>query len=107
MRRTSLESPEAVSRVARYELLCKLSSWDKSAVSTVRQALAKVPWREIDLATQPKGHRLKITNCSAIAPTNSHEAPMDCGSTEDGERKVYFESAPAVSIVSSAPYLVP
>jgi len=26
----------------------------------VREALAKARWREIDLATQPKGHRLKV-----------------------------------------------
>jgi hypothetical protein len=26
----------------------------------VREALAKVRWREIDLATQPKGHQVKV-----------------------------------------------
>jgi len=40
----------------------------------VREALAKARWREIDLATQPKGHRLKVR----IAQTNTDESPMDC-----------------------------
>jgi REP-associated tyrosine transposase len=38
----------------------------------VREALAKARWREIDLATQPKGHRLKVR----IAQLLRRQTPM-------------------------------
>jgi hypothetical protein len=38
----------------------------------VREALAKARWREIDLATQPKGHRLKVR----IAQQLRRQTPM-------------------------------
>ena len=38
----------------------------------VREALAKARWREIDLATQPKGHRLKV----GIAQLSRRQTPM-------------------------------
>jgi putative transposase len=39
----------------------------------VREALAKARWREIDLATQPKGHRLKVK----IAQQLRRQTPMN------------------------------
>jgi predicted transcriptional regulator len=39
----------------------------------VREALAKARWREIDLATQPKGHRLKVR----IAQLLRRQTPMN------------------------------
>jgi len=38
----------------------------------VREALAKARWREIDLATQPKGHEVKVK----IAQQLRRETPM-------------------------------
>jgi hypothetical protein len=37
----------------------------------VREALAKARWREVDLATQPKGHHIKVkmlNNCGCKRP---------------------------------------
>ena len=42
------------------------------------EALTKVRWREIDLATRPKGHPVKSKDCSATAMANTDEPPMDC-----------------------------
>jgi hypothetical protein len=38
----------------------------------VREALAKARWREIDLATEPKGHRLK----ARVAQLLRRQTPM-------------------------------
>ena len=72
----------------------------------VRQALAKAGWREIDLAAQPKGHRLKIK----IAWQLRTQTPMNRQWITDQLRigvPAMFPIYLAASIVSSDPNKAP
>ena len=57
----------------------------------VREALAKARWREIDLATQPKGHRLKVPIAQQLRRQTPMSRPMDCWSATNGECELYFK----------------
>jgi hypothetical protein len=58
----------------------------------VREALAKARWREIDLATQPKGHRLKVR----IAQLLSRQTPMSRQWVSAGKTDIASDAATAI-----------
>jgi len=93
-----MRNEESANRRFEFEKRCQLF------VGMHNKALSAARWREVDLASRPKGHHVKVKIAQQLRRQNADEPSMDCRSAKNWECQLGLKFTP-VSIVSSDPYL--